>query len=250
MRALFVAWRGGNPAAWRPVGRLDFDGEIYRFRYTRGALNPPEFQPFAQMPDLDQVYESAELFPVFANRLLGKSRPEYEDFLRWSGFDAAQPPDPIALLAVTEGIRQTDALEVFACPEPQPDGSYLNKFFLHGLRHRPAEAIERVGQLQSGQSLLLTPEQSNPEDPAAIGVCTVKPRVLVGYAPRYLAADIGALLNPCADRWLELSVERVNPQAPPQYRLLCKLRADWPDGFEPCKHEQFEPMIQTIPVHG
>ena len=35
------------------------------------------------MRDLHGVYESAVLFPLFANRLLSKTRPEYRDFLAW-----------------------------------------------------------------------------------------------------------------------------------------------------------------------
>lgn len=56
--------------------------------HARGA-EKPGFRPFAQMEQLDQIYESEELFPVFANRLLSASRPEYEDFLQWGGFDIA-----------------------------------------------------------------------------------------------------------------------------------------------------------------
>ncbi len=57
------------------------------------------------MRQLDQIYESEALFPLFANRLLSASRPEYEAYLRWSGFNADDPPDPILVLGVTEGIR-------------------------------------------------------------------------------------------------------------------------------------------------
>ena len=116
MNALFVAWRPAAPqAGWRPIGRLEHDDGTYRFFYTAGARKPG-FRPFSQMEDLDQVYESDELFPVFANRLLSQSRPEYDDFLRWGGFEVSNPPEPIVILGVTEGLRQTDAIEVFPCP--------------------------------------------------------------------------------------------------------------------------------------
>jgi hypothetical protein len=119
MNALFVAWRSGSPAqsGWGPVGRLEHDGQLFRFFYTRGARRPG-FRPFPQMENLDRIYESEELFPLFANRLLPNSRPEYEACLQWSGFDPKHPPDPIVILGVTEGIRQTDAIEVFPCPVP------------------------------------------------------------------------------------------------------------------------------------
>ena len=83
MKSLFVAWRPASPeqAGWTPVGRLEHDGRLYRFCYTRGARKPG-FQPFPQMQRIEQVYESEELFPLFVNRLLSQSRPEYEAYLR------------------------------------------------------------------------------------------------------------------------------------------------------------------------
>ena len=125
-------------------GRLHCDGQLYWFCYTQGARKLQGFRPFPPMDDLDQVYVSETLFPLFANRLLSPSRPEYEAFLRWGGFDPNNPPTPLAILGVTEGIRQTDSIEVFPCPTPDADGCYLNRFFLHGIRWMPATALERI----------------------------------------------------------------------------------------------------------
>ena len=92
MSTLFIAWRSEDVAhtAWGPVGRLDFDGQVFRFCYTRGARRLG-FRPFPKMDRLDQVYESTDLFPLFANRLLSQSRPEYEAYLRWGVVGAAAP---------------------------------------------------------------------------------------------------------------------------------------------------------------
>ena len=120
MSALLVAARSADLSngGWSPIGRLEFDDGIYRFVYTKGARTATGFTPFSGMEDLEEIYDSNELFPVFANRLLPHSRPEYEAYLRWSGFDPANPPDPIAVLGVTEGIRRTDMIELFPCPVP------------------------------------------------------------------------------------------------------------------------------------
>src|ERR1700722_18399946 len=168
MNSLFVAWRPPMPdqTGWRPVGRLEHDVDLYRFWYTHGALKQG-FRPFSQMEKLDQVYESEELFPLFANRLLSKSRPEYEVYLHWSGFSIEDPPDPILVLGVTEGIRQTDAVEVFPCPMPDAGGCYFNKFFLHGIRWLPEAAVERIGKLQEGERLRLMLDLQNEYDPNA-----------------------------------------------------------------------------------
>src|SRR5262249_37475981 len=128
MTDLYVAWRNPENRSWFPVGRLSYDGSVYRFVYTKGVLQSPRFVRFGQMEDLSVVYESRELFPLFANRLLSKKRPEYQDFLQWLSVPAGQD-DPLTLLARTGGIRATDTLVVFPCPERQNDNTYRVQFF-------------------------------------------------------------------------------------------------------------------------
>lgn len=236
-----------DSTGWRPVGRLEHDGDSFRFWYTYGARKPG-FRPFAQMEQLDQVYESTELFPVFANRLLSNSRPEYEAFMRWSGFDSDNPPDPIVVLGVTEGIRQTDAVEVFPCPAPDTEGCYFNKFFLHGIRWLPDAAIDRIGKLSDDELLKLMPDSQNEHDPYAVAVRTDAERMFIGYVPRYLAHDVWQLFQRCNVNFIRLNVDRVNRDAPLQNRVLCRMRACWPDGFQPCSGEDFTPIPIDIPV--
>lgn len=245
--SLFIAWRSGTAqqGAWGPVGRLDHYGGLFRFCYTRGARSLPGFKPFPKMEDLEAVYSSTELFPLFANRLLSPSRPDYEEYLRWGGFDPDNPPDPIAILGVTEGIRQTDAFEVFPCPAPDGEGCYLNKFFLHGIRWIEPPALQRVQDLQANEPLVLHADPKNPVDPNAVAVFTQKDPVRIGYVPRYLARDAHCMLAECDPSAIELFVQRVNPDAPLQHRVLCRMRACWPGGFRPCSDTTFEPLVST-----
>lgn len=200
------------------------------------------------MDDLSLVYESPELFPVFANRLLPKSRPEYDAFLRWSGFDPANPPEPIAILGVTEGIKPTDMIEVFPCPVRDTNGLYQNKFFLHGLRYMQPAAHERLGRLNSEEPLRFMLDMQNDADPHAVALRTDDDRILLGYVPRYLAQDVWALFNGCGTEYINFFVHRVNLDAPLQQRLLCRVEACWPEGFKPCDGESFQPIPQGVPV--
>ncbi|MBN1513058.1 MAG: DNA-binding protein [Phycisphaerae bacterium] len=246
--ALFVAWRSSTPTGgeWGPVGRLEYDG-VYRFGYTRGAQRLGGFAPFPGMPNLESVYESDELLPLFANRLLARSRPEYEAFLTWGGFDPDNPPDPIAILGVTEGRRATDDLELFPCPVPDADGCYVSKFFLHGVRYVPEPARKRIDELASEETLGLMLDISNPYDRHAVAVRTwnTQGRYLIGYVPRYLARDIRQLCGRCDPDFVSLTVERVNPGAPLQQRVLCRMTCCWPSGFRPCNGDDFEPIVTT-----
>lgn len=243
--SLFVAWRGGTQeqGCWGPVGRLDHANGLYRFGYTHGALRLPGFMPFAGMGDLHRIYQSDQLFPLFANRLLARSRPEYEAYLTWAGFDHQQPPDPLAILGVTEGRRMTDSIEIFPCPAPDSQGRYSCAFFLHGIRHLPASTLAHVASLQPGASLTLVPEPGNARDPNAVAVHSAT--LHIGYVPRFLARDVVTLLKRLKVEELDVTVRRVNPGAPLQQRVLCQWSAPWPAGFAPCSGEEFDLIGQT-----
>ena len=248
--ALFVAWRGGeaNHGTWGPVGKLEHDG-VYRFCYTHGARTVGGFQPFPGMDDLNQIYESDELLPLFKNRLLSPRRPEYEDYLRWGGFEPNSQPDPIAILGVTEGKRETDSVEVFPCPAPDANGCYVNRFFLHGLRWMPPQTHERILRLQSEERLFVMPDVCNPHDHHAVAVRTDLERTMIGYVPRYLAKDVCELLRNCEPVYINLFVQQVNRDAPMQQRMLCRMQACWPDGFRPCSGPDFQPIPAEISAH-
>ena len=108
--------------------------------------------------------ELQKLLPVLKNRLLSESRPEYRRFLEWSGFNPDDPPEPLLLLGVSEGIRKTNAITVFFKPAPDSHGCYRNFFFVHGIRYKP-KSTELITNLHSGDRLTMRPEPANPVDP-------------------------------------------------------------------------------------
>lgn len=249
-KVLYVAWRSSedNAPQWGPVGRLDNELGHYRFVYTKGAKKLYGFTPFPGMSDLEQVYESNDLLPVFYNRMLSRSRPEYHDFLKWSGFDPEEPPAPLDLLGITEGLRATDKLELFPCPRPDANNHYNIKFFLHGIRYMSDAVREEIGRLDSGESLGFMFDVSNAVDPFAVAIRTCPPRnrLLIGYMPRYLARDVKGLFDNLQARNILLEVARVNREAPMQQRLLCHMSAPWPQSFSPCEGEDFQPIVEEL----
>ncbi len=246
---VFIAWRGGSTerGEWSPVARLEHAQGEYRFVYTQGARTLTGFYPFPGMGDLEVVYRSRTLFPLFTNRLLARSRPEYEAWLMWSGFDPKDPPDPLAVLGVTEGIRQTDALEVFPMPVADAHGNYATRFFLHGLRHASAQAHERLAELRTNDALHVELEDANEHDPHAVAVLDDGvQRLRLGYVPRYLARDVRVLVARNDMSAIDLRVARVNHGAPLQMRLLCTLQTPWPQGFTPCTGAEFQPIAEAV----
>ena len=65
-RSLFVIWQDAESRRWHPVGRLTKKDREYRFEYINGASEAPSFTPFAGMRELDCVFVSDTLFPLFA----------------------------------------------------------------------------------------------------------------------------------------------------------------------------------------
>lgn len=238
MKTLYMSWQDPNDRSWHPVGKLSFNGEVYRFVYTRGAKKCPNFIPFARMLDLDTAYKSKELFPLFANRLVSKTRPEYKNLLQWLNIRRDED-DPLSVLARTGGKRETDPLTLFLCPEKKDDDTYHMHFFSHGIRYLPDQTIQFIDNLSPGTRLFLMPDSQNPYDAYALALRTDDPVMIVGYCPRYLSSDSLYLLKEGPDT-PKVLVEQVNHDAPIQLRLLCSLTAPWAKRFQPCSGGDYE----------
>lgn len=241
MKTLFVAWQDLANSRWLPVGRLTRKGGKYTFVYTKGAKKSKNFKPFGGLKDLTEVYESEVLFPLFANRILPKSRPEYSSYLHWLGLTDTSDNE-IEMLARTGGLRATDTLQLLPCPEPTRNNSYKVYFFSHGVRHLPPDHRNRINELVSGQRLFLMRDIQNPFDRYALLMRTDDPISIVGYCPRYYSADFTKLIRLAGQVNVSVTVEKVNADAPMQMRLLCKLHAPWPSSFSACSTEEYKPL--------
>ena len=265
MNTFYLAWQDPEERRWFPIGRLDRhpakvaaagDGAPRRspsdtqfvFTYTEGALEAQRegrFSPLKAFPELHAEYTSPELFPLFANRMLSESRPEYERFVEWTTVQQSEN-DPLALLARSGGERATDTLEVFPQPEKDAQGNYRVHFFAHGVRHENAAAVERAAELEPGDPLLMMGDFQNPKDPRALALRTTaqepQDKHLMGYLPRYLLDDVRRLLDEDEEA-ARVKVERINrPPAPVHFRILCRLEMRWPSRFQPFDTPAYKPL--------
>ena len=240
--SLFVIWQDGETRRWHPVSRLTKQDGEFRLEYTNGAMASPSFTPFAGMWELDRVYLSDVLFPLFANRIIAASRPEYPRVMRWLGLDE-EWTDGFEVLARSGGQRKTDTLQLIPKPLRTKVNRYHVLFFGHGIRYLSDDDQARLLTLEIGDRLFPMHDHQNPADPNAVLLRTGDPMSFAGYCPRYLADDFLKLLEASADpNDVEVSIERVNRDAPPQMQLLCKVQAPWPQGFEPFSGEEFQPI--------
>lgn len=242
---VFLAWQDPVSRAWFPIGRLSHDPDgIYRFVYTWGfedAARQTELTPLIGFSRADRVYESSKLFPMFANRIMSRSRTDYASYVQRLGLP--ESTSPLTLLARSTGRRSTDSFEMFPFPLREgPDGPrYDIDFFIHGMRHMPEAALARAERLEPKERVFLLSDQQNRDDPHAVAIRSHHDRFLLGYIPRYYARDVAALLRHEPD--LEVRVERVNPApAPVQQRVLLHLDAPWTVPGQPFEAQAYQPL--------
>ncbi len=245
-KTLFLAWqdkRGEVSRPWFPVGRLDVEPSLYRFRYIRGAERAEKeqgFLPLLDFPDLNEDYRSSELFPLFRNRIIAPGRKDRQSYLRY--LDLKKNANPVEILSVSGGYRVTDAYEVFPKLEMDTDGSFICRFFLHGYRHVSETALNRIEDLKPGEQLYLILELTNPATDLAVQIQTTDYH-MIGWTPRYLVSDLARAMVDSPKKYTA-HVVRINPQpAPMKQRVLIEMRGYWDPQHEPMKGRDFQPLV-------
>jgi len=216
-RRLRLIWKDPKTGRYSHVGWLEAlaDGR-YCFRYTPEAVDIDGFTYVSQYPDPSQTYVSEVLPAFFANRVMNRRRPSYDQYVGWLGLD----PDalPVEIMARTGGGRATDfyqLVEDFNLREGRCEG----RFFISGMRH-VIPGLELLGALRPGQELALKDEPHNPVNERAILLnADGHP---VGYLPDWLGDDAHRLRQ---EGSVSIYVDQVNHDAPPHLAVLCKLEA-------------------------
>lgn len=247
---LFLAWQDAGSRQWFPIGRLTRaeDGR-FEFVYTQGyriAEEATGMMPLPAFPDVERVYRSETLFPMFNNRIMSPSREEYPNYL--ARMNLTGQAAPLSILARSLGRRTTDSFEVFPFPIDEETGEFEIDFFVHGIRHRPQSAQDRTLTFQPGDRLGVAHDTDNTEDPCAMYV-TAPGGEPIGFVPRYYAPDLLALVREGAP--IEVTVEQVNPPvAPIQQRLLVRLRAPWVLEDPPFERDEYRPIPGAARLAG
>lgn len=254
-RRLIVNWRHEPSRGIMPVAELITtrppDEARYEFGYVEGVRRALAlgFEPFLAFPHLHRRYSGSQLFPFFRNRIMPSTRPDYVNHVEALGL-SVQSADVVDLLGRSEGRRLTDRLETVLAAERDPrTGRYVTRFLLRGIKHVPgAESV--IDGLWAGSELQATLEPTNERNPRARTLAS--DGKVVGYVADYLLPDLDALeAAGAAPRFV---VERVNP--PPhssRHRMLLRVDAEWPVGFEPFGDPAFAPYrsdASVLPMVG
>lgn len=240
-RRLFVTWRQPEGLIV-PVGRLTQrvtgDRTHFVFVYLKAAETAAGFTGLPGLPDRYRVYESDDLFPVFANRVMSRQRADFGEYVEELGF--VDVPEPFEVLARSEGVRATDRIEVI--PDIERDGQKLSTFFFaRGIRHLEGADLA-VAELHVGDQLALREETDNPVNPRALLLDADDLRP-VGWVPDLLL-DVFHELHQLNGEWPTVCVDHVNPaRTPAHMRLLCRMHAPLPSGYEPLSGPDFQPLV-------
>jgi len=250
MKRLFLTWQDKESRKWFPVGELSFDGSVYRFFYLKGAEQAKQeanFQPMVSFPHFREVYESVELFPIFSNRVMPSSRPDYQQFIEYLAFPETTN-DPLAFLARSGGAKVTDQFEIFCFPELNNQGEYQLNFFAHGLRYLPPSSIERIAIMQKDDEIFVALDLQNRFEHDALQLHT-RDNHIIGYCPSYLLDDVNEYVR--GGFKFEVSVERVNDRsAPLQFLLLCRVVFPQTARHRPFTSNAYKPIITTLSTVG
>tara|TARA_R110002110_G_scaffold383245_4_gene594640 strand:+ start:1368 stop:2105 length:738 start_codon:yes stop_codon:yes gene_type:complete len=226
-RYVYLAWQEQDTRSWHIIGKLLKTREGYEFRYTKGINNLEKLPLLPNMPDHNEVYHSKELFSVFKNRLMSKSRPDYTKYISWMGLNESELIDDLATLAISGGEKDTDFFRVLPFLEQTGNSNYLFKFFVNGISHMSDNSKMSLERLRIGDELYLVRDLQNSFDKFALLLRTDNPPMLIGYIPAYLTKIIVNIVQKYGGDSIDVNVVKVNHKAPYQRRLLCQLSSKY-----------------------
>ncbi|QWL30912.1 hypothetical protein [Rathayibacter toxicus] len=203
---LLVVWQQPSTRAMIPVGVLTFDGKTYAYEYLPNVAHVAEFRPLLGLRDLTKSYKSDELFPLFRERVLDPTRPDFVRVLDELSLDPASAT-PWEQLVRSGGSSEGDTLQVTPFPRESAEG-WTCTALVAGVRYLAKKTVESaegwtrfysdveletlVGGLVPGQPLRVIAEVGNKYNPDAQLFFTADDDP-VGYVPDWLAK----LTAPC-----------------------------------------------------
>ncbi|MDC5497595.1 hypothetical protein OHX04_04040 [Acinetobacter baumannii] len=237
MKSVFVMWQDSTGTRmWHPVAKLTQQNSCrYVLSYTKGAQHE-KFSFFPNMQDISKSYTSDRLFSFFRNRLIPESRPEHDNMFEWSGL-SSDSKDYLELLAISGGEKKTDHFRIVNLPKNE-DGFYRIKFFISSINYLNEIEKTSITSLRPNDRLKYQFDKNNLVDVDAT-ILLKEDNVRVGYLPHYLCKDLKKLLNYLNEDDIQIKVLKVNLDAPSQFKVLCELKAPWPENFNAFNDEEF-----------
>ena len=186
---LYLIWKCEETRRQYIVGQLTRNGQ-YEFNYCEEIEEALKagFKTLISFEDLNQIYTSKELFPVFSSRLPDRKRKDIDKILEKYGL---QEYDSYQLLKRSGAKLPIDNIQ-FIDPILNFEEAFEKVFYLAGARHYlecKGKLCTKENRVTRGDEVFLQHEKENPYDSNAVCVKDVDDRVL-GYVPRYYSKAI------------------------------------------------------------
>lgn len=191
---LYLIWKSEESRKQYIVGQLTKNGQ-YEFQYcleVKSAIDDG-FMPLLCFQDLNRVYKSENLFPIFASRLPDRKRKDIKMIL--DKYDLEEY-DEYMLLKRSGARLPIDSLE-FIDPILDTDQAVKRIFYVAGVRHYlncSGENCDKAEEITRGDQVYLKQEKNNVYDSNAVQMLSEDGTVF-GYVPRYYSAGVTALLE-------------------------------------------------------
>jgi hypothetical protein len=245
-RNLYLAWQDQGTRAWHTFARLSRVGSDYVLAFTRGVESLHGVPLDLFKVDVNKEYRFSELIPVFKNRLPSPGRSDFAKLAGWLNLSGEE--DEFSLLARFGLIPGTDSILIYPEPEIQM-GRYQVEFFVHGIRHMHRDVLSLCSGLRQGERLLPVLDIQNSHDENAVALRCENEPLLIGYVPKFYAADLRDLLSrPKIAENARVTVVKSNSDAPSQLKLLCRFVADAPPGFRALQTDAHKLIIDELAV--
>ena len=194
-KKLWLIWKQPETRKRYFVGILENINSKFIFKYKNPDIEEAKIDKFDFFPgfeNLEETYESSELFPNILTRLPNKTRPDYLEILNdYCLEDSASDWD---ILKRTKGRLFTDSYEFVPAFEEKEEID----FDVAGTRY--SECVNKCkveNILRINDDLKLELDSTNKMDPYAIKVIHINSSLCqeLGYVPRYYSKEMSELLK-------------------------------------------------------
>lgn len=193
--SLYLIWKSFETRNQYVVGELVRNGQFeFSYSFDIEKAIKEGYEPIICFPDIDRVYRSDILFPIFSTRLPDKKRRDIDKILKKYNLDEY---DSYTLLKRSGAKLPIDNYEFVDPIFDYKENEINRRFILAGTRHyigcKGKECSNSI-DIKENEELFLEREPDNKHDKYAIQIMNAKGQLL-GYVPRYYSKGITKLIE-------------------------------------------------------